>query len=119
MLGGRILVVEDDPAIATVVEETLRAQSYEVVATGAADALRLVRELHPDVIVLDYTMPGVDGAEIGRRLHADRPTVAIPIIAISAGDPEARPRLPKDEELRAMATAVAIAIASQGAKRAQ
>src|SRR5919201_3208264 len=79
MLSGRILVVEDDPDIATVVEEMLTAEAYEVVHTGAADALRLARELRPDVILLDYAMPDMDGAEISRRLRADRATAGIPI----------------------------------------
>jgi CheY-like chemotaxis protein len=100
MLRGRILVVEDDPAIATVVEETLTAESYEVVPTGAADALRLARELRPDVILTDYAMPDMDGAEISRRLKADRATAGIPIILMSAHSPAARPPMPVDAELR-------------------
>ena len=99
MLSGRILVVEDDPDVATVVEEILTAEGYEVVHTGAARALRLARELRPDVILLDYAMPGMDGAEISRRLRADRATAAIPIILMSAHPPAARPRMPVDAEL--------------------
>jgi CheY-like chemotaxis protein len=123
MRRGRILVVEDDTAIATVVEETLRAEAYEVVCTGAWGALRLARELCPDVILLDYAMPGMDGAEISRQLRADRSTAAIPLILMTATEPMARPRLPVDAELRkpfdleAMAVLVACAIAAQGAKR--
>jgi CheY-like chemotaxis protein len=110
---GCVLVVEDDPAIATVVEETLTAEGYEVVCTGAVGALRLARELHPDVILLDYVMPGMDGAEISRRLRADRATAAIPLILMSACPPAARPRIPVDAELpkpfdlEAMSTVVA------------
>ena len=100
MFRGRILVVEDDPAIAALVEETLSEESYEVVPTGAADALRLARELRPDVILTDYAMPDMDGAEISRRLRADRATAGIPIILMSAHPPAARPRLPVDAELR-------------------
>src|SRR5918912_1157550 len=113
MFRGRILVVEDDPAIAALVEETLSEESYEVVPTGAADALRLARELRPDVIMTEYAMPDMDGAEISRRLRADRATAGIPIILMSAHPPEARPRLPVDAELRkpfdlaAMSAAVA------------
>src|SRR2546421_11058452 len=59
---GCILVVEDDPAIATVVEETLTAEGYAVVCTGAWGALRLAREVHPDVILLGR-------ARHGRRAH--------------------------------------------------
>jgi CheY-like chemotaxis protein len=99
MLRGCILVVEDDPAIATVVEESLTAEAYEVVRTGAASALRLAREVRPDVILLDYAMPDMDGAEISRRLRADRATAAIPIILMSAHPPALRPRMPVDAEL--------------------
>ena len=100
MFRGRILVVEDDPAIAALVEETLTAEAYEVVPTGAADALRLARELRPDVILTDYAMPDMDGAEISRQLRADQATAGIPIILMSAHPPAARPHLPVDAELR-------------------
>ena len=99
MRRGRILVVEDDPAIAAVVAETLRAEAYEVVCTDAWGALRLAQELHPEVILLDYAMPGMDGAEISRRLRADRSTATIPLILMSASAPAARPRMPVDAEL--------------------
>ena len=99
MLRGRILVVEDDPAIATVVEETLTGEAYEVVRTGAASAPRLARELRPDVILTDYAMPDMDGAEISRRLRADPTTAGIPIILMSAHPPAVRPRMPVDAEL--------------------
>jgi CheY-like chemotaxis protein len=113
MLRGRILVVEDDPAIATVVEETLTAEAYEVVRTGAASALRLARELRPDVILTDYAMPDMDGAELSRRLRADPTTAGIPIILMSAHPPAARPpmlvdaELPKPFDLAAMSAVVA------------
>jgi CheY-like chemotaxis protein len=80
-------VVEDDPAIATVVEETLTAEAYEVVRTGAARALRLARELRPDVVVPVNAMPDMDGAELSLRLYADPTTAAIPIILMSACPP--------------------------------
>jgi CheY-like chemotaxis protein len=99
MLSGRILVVEDDPDIATVVEEMLTAVGYAVVSTGAAGALRLARELRPDVILLDYAMPDLDGAELSRRFRADPTTAAIPIILMSAHPRVARPGIPVDAEL--------------------
>ena len=70
-----------------------------MVRTGAAGALRLARELRPDVILLDYAMPEMDGAELSRRLRADPTTAAIPLILMSAHPRAARPRLPVDAEL--------------------
>ena len=70
-----------------------------MVRTGAAGALRLARELRPDVILLDYAMPEMDGAELSRRLRADPTTAAIPIILMSAHPRAARPRIPVDAEL--------------------
>ena len=99
MLSGRIFVVEDDPDVATVVEEMLTVEGYEVVHTGAAGALRLARELRPDVILLDYAMPNMDGAELSCRLRAEPTTAAIPLILMSAHPRAARPRLPVDAEL--------------------
>jgi CheY-like chemotaxis protein len=82
-----------------VVEETLTEEAYEVVRTGAARALRLARDLRPDVILTDYAMPDMDGAEISRRLRADPTTAGIPIILMSAHPPAVRPRMPVDAEL--------------------
>jgi CheY-like chemotaxis protein len=110
MLRGRVLVVEDDPVIATVVEETLTAESYEVVRADAEGALRLARELRPDVILLDYTMQGMDGAEISRRLRADPATAAIPLILMSVCRPAAQPldaELLQPFDLEVMAAVVA------------
>ena len=70
-----------------------------MVHTGAASAPRLAQELRPDVILLDYAMPDIDGAELSRRLRADPTTAAIPIILMSAHPRAGRPRLPVDAEL--------------------
>ena len=70
-----------------------------MVCTGAVGALHLARELRPNVILLDYAMPGMDGAELSRRLRADPTTAAIPIILMSAHPRAARPRIPVDAEL--------------------
>jgi two-component system response regulator MprA len=67
----RILVVDDDPMVATTVQRILRPEGYEVeVALGGQAALDAVKQRRPDLVVLDVMMPGVDGLEVCRRLRA-------------------------------------------------
>ncbi|MBW3658926.1 MAG: response regulator [Actinobacteria bacterium] len=68
----RILIAEDDPAVATMLEMTFALEGYttEVVTDGAAAVDRLAGA-PVDVVVLDVMMPGVDGLEVLRRLRGD------------------------------------------------
>ncbi|MFA5844502.1 MAG: response regulator transcription factor [Coriobacteriia bacterium] len=83
-MRGRIIVVDDEPAILEVVRLNLEAEGYEVVAAAdAASALRALDE-HPCVLaVLDVMLPDMDGIELARRLR-DRSD--IPIVMLSARD---------------------------------
>jgi len=78
-----VLVVDDEPVIVDLVTNTLRDDGYRVRAAVGPEALPLARSLRPDLILLDVAMPGMDGVKVGRRLHADPRTAAIPVIAIS------------------------------------
>jgi two-component system response regulator MprA len=76
----RILVVDDDPMVATTVQRVLRPEGYEVeVALGGAQALEQARARRPDLVVLDLMMPGVDGLEVCRQLraHGDLPILML------------------------------------------
>jgi two-component system, OmpR family, response regulator MprA len=78
----RILVVDDDPMVATTVQRVLRPEGYEVdVALGGAQALEQARAHRPDLVVLDLMMPGIDGFEVCRQLRADR---ELPILMLTA-----------------------------------
>jgi DNA-binding response OmpR family regulator len=81
-VAERILVVDDDPTVAEVVGRYLAREGYEVssVADGGS-ALELVRDLQPDLLILDLMLPGVDGLEVCRRARALAP---IPIIMLTA-----------------------------------
>ena len=74
----RILVVDDDPKIRTVVRRGLAYEGYRVVeaATGE-DGLEKAREHLPDVVILDIMLPGVDGLEVTRRLRSAGDEVSI------------------------------------------
>jgi len=68
--SGRILVVDDEPSIVDAVATALRYEGFEVdEATGGRDALRSVAEREPDLVVLDWMLPDLDGIEVGRRMR--------------------------------------------------
>jgi two-component system response regulator MprA len=81
-LGQRILVVDDDPMVASTIERVLRPEGYDVdVALGGLAALSRAREHRPDLVVLDLMMPGVDGLEVCRQLRAEDD---LPILLLTA-----------------------------------
>jgi two-component system, OmpR family, response regulator len=69
--GQRILVVDDEPSIVDAVATALRYEGFEVdEASSGRDALEAVTRHEPDLIVLDWMLPDIDGLEVGRRLRA-------------------------------------------------
>jgi two-component system phosphate regulon response regulator PhoB len=80
-----VLVVEDEPAQREVLAYNLQAEGFRVAqAHNGEEALLLVDEEMPDIIVLDWMMPHVSGIEVCRRLKSRAETRAIPIIMLSA-----------------------------------
>ena len=85
--GGqpRVLLVEDEPAQRTVLAYNLEAEGFAVTqADNGEDAMVLVDEEEPDIIILDWMMPKVSGIEVCRRLKMRPETRSIPIIMLSA-----------------------------------
>jgi DNA-binding response OmpR family regulator len=81
MKAGRILVVDDDKSIVDLVSLALRHSGCQVfTARDGAEALRICAEHSPDVVVLDFNLPGMDGGEVCRRLKEYR---AMPVVAIT------------------------------------
>ena len=84
-----VLLVEDEPAQREVLSYNLNAEGFEVItADNGEDALMLVEESAPDLILLDWMMPHVSGIEVCRRLRARPETRGIPIIMLSARSEE-------------------------------
>jgi CheY-like chemotaxis protein len=83
------LVVDNDPGNCEALADALKGVGVRAlgVATGV-DALRLARDLTPDLIVIDFRLPDLGGAEVCRRLRDDPETEPLPIIAVT-GAPEA------------------------------
>jgi DNA-binding response OmpR family regulator len=81
----KLLLVDDDDAIRLVARTALRRAGFTVtVAAGGAEALEAIRADPPDVVLLDWMMPEVDGHEVCRRLKADASTSGIPVIFMTA-----------------------------------
>ncbi|TWI29472.1 phosphate regulon transcriptional regulator PhoB [Paracoccus sulfuroxidans] len=84
-----VLVVEDEGAQREVLKYNLEAEGFQVVmAENGDEAMLLVAEEQPDLIVLDWMLPNVSGIEICRRVKADPATRQIPIIMLSARSEE-------------------------------
>ncbi len=82
---GRILIVEDEVSIRTLLADVLRGEGYAVTeAVNGLDALRVLGQERPDAIVLDVMMPMMDGPTFARACHAQSRTRPIPILLVSA-----------------------------------
>jgi Response regulators consisting of a CheY-like receiver domain and a winged-helix DNA-binding domain len=68
--GNRILVVDDEPSIVDAVATALRYEGFDVEeAVNGRDAMQAVARREPDLVVLDWMLPDLDGLEVGRRLR--------------------------------------------------
>ncbi|MDO8890599.1 MAG: phosphate regulon transcriptional regulator PhoB [Sulfurimicrobium sp.] len=84
-MAANILVVEDEPAIQELLTFNLQQAGHHTLnAASAEQAFGMLRETLPDLILLDWMLPGVSGIEFARRLKADAYTKAIPIIMLTA-----------------------------------
>ncbi len=110
-----VLVVDDDTAIAEMIQEVLEMDGYRVARAVDGESLRTALVEQPRLILLDINMPGMDGPEVARRLRADPATAHIPIVVMSSqiargGVPPEMPhddRLPKPFALAALSATVA------------
>ncbi len=80
-----VLIVEDEVAIVTMLRYNLEREGFQVLATGdGEEAIGMVRDHNPDIIVLDWMLPGMTGVEVCKQLRWDQQTKNIPIIMLSA-----------------------------------
>lgn len=84
----RVVIAEDEAIIRLDLAETLQEEGYEVVAeTGRGDeAVRLVRDLQPDIAILDIKMPGLDGLSAAREIAGERLAAVLILTAFSQRD---------------------------------
>jgi two-component system phosphate regulon response regulator PhoB len=83
-MGGSILVVEDEAAIRDLLAANLQRAGYKVMCAGdVPQAEALVRDTRPDLVLLDWVLPGVPGLTFARRLRSDQRTKDISIMLLS------------------------------------
>jgi two-component system phosphate regulon response regulator PhoB len=88
-MAATILVVEDEPAIQELIAYNLKQAGHQPLrADNAEQALNLVANALPDLVLLDWMLPGLSGVEFARRLRADKRTRAVPIIMLTARSDE-------------------------------
>ena len=85
MPGRPVLVVDDDPLILQTVTEILTEEGYEVEqAHSALEAMRTVARTHPELVLLDIRMPGLDGAQFARELKGHDTSVKILVMTAAS-----------------------------------
>jgi CheY-like chemotaxis protein len=86
---AKVVVVDDEPNILMSLEFLMRKSGYEVfIARDGAEALQLVHEQHPNVLVLDVMMPQVDGYEVCQQIKSNPDLEQIRVIFLSANSKE-------------------------------
>lgn len=81
----KIVYIEDEQEMIDLVRLILGRKGYEVIgANGGREGLRIIRELLPELVLLDLMMPDVDGWDVYQRLKSDETTRSIPVIVITA-----------------------------------
>jgi two-component system, OmpR family, phosphate regulon response regulator PhoB len=98
LMGARILIVEDEEHLTLLLRYNLEAEGFDVETVGRGDeADTRLKESPPDLVVLDWMLPGLSGIELCRRLRARPQTKTLPIIILTARGEES-------ERVRGLAT---------------
>ena len=82
--GKRVLVVEDDPQVGEILKHLLTHYDHASQASSGNEALKIIEENPPDIMLLDLTLPDMSGLEVAQRVRRNRRTKSIRILAMSA-----------------------------------
>ena len=86
----RVLIVDDDPVIRRLLQVNFRLADFEVdVAGGGEEALSIMASARPDIVVMDVTMPDVDGFQVVRRMREDDRLRDVHVVILSARSSDA------------------------------
>ena len=107
-MAGRVVVVEDAPAIVEVLGEFLGYSGYEVdIATDGAAALELITAANPDAVVTDVIMPNLSGTDLARQMRATANLARVPVVLFTG--------LPADnEDVRSALTLPLVRLVQKG-----
>lgn len=97
-MNAKVLIVEDEEPLTLLLRYNLEAEGYAVDSVGRGDeAETRIREVSPDLVLLDWMLPGISGIELCRRLRAKPETAHLPVIMLTARGEES-------ERIRGLAT---------------
>lgn len=84
-MNERILIVEDDPNALRLVEYTLEQEGYQTIsAKNGLEGIKKVQDEHPNLVILDIMLPGLDGYEVCHKLRQQTAAGHLPILMLSA-----------------------------------
>jgi len=91
--GARVLIVDDDPVMRRLTTRALQNDGYVLSeATNGREALEVMRRETPDLVILDFVMPELDGLDVLRALRADPATVSLPVLMLTSQSDEGSTR---------------------------
>ena len=91
---SKIMVIDDEPFILMMIEDKLKRAGFQVITQReSATAAERIRRERPDLVILDWIMPGVSGLDICRQMKADPDTSGIPVVMLTAKGQEDDERL--------------------------
>lgn len=81
----RIICIEDEPEMIDLIQLILNRRGFDVIgAAGGKEGLQMIRDMHPDLVLLDLMMPDMDGWEVYQQMKAEESTRKIPVIIVTA-----------------------------------
>ena len=81
----KVLVVDDEPDVVEILSYNLSRENYLVYkAYNGSDGVRVAHEVHPDLVIMDIRMPGINGIEACRQMKQDDETKTIPVLFLTA-----------------------------------
>ena len=81
----KILVVDDDPNIRSVIQDVLEENGYEAVHAGSGEeAVSIIKEVYLDLVIIDVVLPGIDGWQVCKMIKGDISLTHLPVIMLTA-----------------------------------